>query len=151
MQYLKIYASTLVGFVTIDLVWLAVVARGFYREHLGFLLADHVNWWVAASFYLLFAAGVLVFAVTPSLQAGSLPRALGLGGLLGLVTYGTYDLTNLATVEGWPLIVTLVDLAWGTVLAATASGIGYLTGSRLRVTWARQAGRRGQRTGVRAL
>lgn len=133
-QYLKIYVSALVGFLLIDAIWLGVVARGFYRRHLGFLLADHVNWWAAGSFYLLFVAGVLVFAVAPGLSAGSLPRALMLGGLFGLVTYGTYDLTNLATVKDWPLIVTVVDLAWGTVLTASVSGIGYLAGTWLRAT-----------------
>jgi len=131
-QYAKIYVAALVGFLAIDMLWLGVVARGFYRRHLGFLFADQVNWWAAFSFYLLFVAGVLVFAVAPALQAGSLSRALILGGLLGLLTYGTYDLTNLATVKGWPLVVTLVDMAWGTVLTAAVSGIGYLAG-----TWSR--------------
>lgn len=131
-QYAKIYVAALVGFLAIDMLWLGVVARGFYRRQLGFLLADQVNWWAAFSFYLLFVAGVLVFAVAPALQAGSLSRALLLGGLLGLLTYGTYDLTNLATVKGWPLLVTLVDLAWGTALTAAVSGIGYLAG-----TWSR--------------
>ena len=131
-QYATIYVAALVGFLAIDMLWLGVVARGFYRRQLGFLLADQVNWWAAFSFYLLFVAGVLVFAVAPALQAGSLSRALLLGGLLGLLTYGTYDLTNLATVKGWPLLVTLVDLAWGTALTAAVSGIGYLAG-----TWSR--------------
>ena len=131
-QYAKIYVAALVGFLAIDMLWLGVVARGFYRRHLGFLFADQVNWWAAFSFYLLFVAGVLVFAVVPALQAGSLSRALLLGGLLGLLTYGTYDLTNLATLKNWPLVVTLVDMAWGTVLTAAVSGIGYLAG-----TWSR--------------
>jgi uncharacterized membrane protein len=114
------------------MVWLAVVARGFYRRQLGFLLADQVNWWAAVSFYLLFVAGVLVFAVGPGLQAHSLARAVLLGGFLGLVTYATYDLTNLATVKDWPLIVTLVDMVWGVVLAATVSCVGYLVGAGMR-------------------
>ncbi|MCG6925925.1 MAG: DUF2177 family protein [Acidobacteria bacterium] len=131
-QYAKIYVAALVGFLAIDMLWLGVLARGFYHRHLGFLFADQVNWWAAFSFYLLFVAGVLVFAVAPALQAGSLSRALLLGGLLGLLTYGTYDLTNLATVKSWPPVVTLVDMAWGTVLSAAVSGIGYLAG-----TWSR--------------
>jgi len=131
-HYVKTYVPALVGFLAIDMIWLAVVARGFYRRHLGFLLVDQVNWWAAIAFYLLFVAGVLVFAVGPGLQANSLSKALILGGFLGLVTYGTYDLTNLATVKSWPLIVTVVDMAWGTVLAAAVSGIGYLAGTWLR-------------------
>jgi uncharacterized membrane protein len=128
MYYLKLYVSVLAGFLAIDIVWLTVVARGFYRRQLGFLLSDQPNWWAAISFYLLFVAGLLVFAVVPALQAGSLRRALLLGGFLGLVTYATYDLTNLATVKNWPWRVTLVDMTWGLVLAASVSCLGYLAG-----------------------
>ena len=130
--YVKVYLSALVGFLVIDMIWLGVVARGFYRRHLGFMLADQVNWWAAVSFYLLFVAGVLVFAVGPGLQAESLIKTLLLGGFLGLVTYGTYDLTNLATARNWPGIVTVVDMVWGTVLAAAVSTIGYVAGTWLR-------------------
>lgn len=128
MLYAKIYGCTLAGFLAIDLVWLAVVARGFYRNQLGFLLAEEPNWAAAVAFYLLFVAGLLVFAIVPGLQAGSAWRALGLGAFLGLVAYATYDLTNLATIKNWPLAVTLVDLAWGAVLSACVSGIGYAAG-----------------------
>ena len=84
--YLKVYFSSLVGFLVIDMVWLTIVARGFYRKQLGFLLSDQPNWWAAICFYLLFVAGLLVFAVDPSIQAGSLRRALFLGAFFGLVT-----------------------------------------------------------------
>jgi len=128
MFYVKLYLCTLVGFLAIDAVWLGVVARGFYRKHLGFLITDQPNWGAALAFYLLFVAGLLVFAVVPGLQAGSPRKVLLLGAFFGLVTYATYDLTNMATVKNWPWIVTLVDMAWGTVLAAAVSGIGYLSG-----------------------
>jgi uncharacterized membrane protein len=107
---------------------LVVVARGFYRKHPGFLLSEQPNWWAAISFYLLFVAGLLVFVIVPNLQAGSLRRALLLGGFFGVVTYATYDLTNLATVKDWPWLVTLADLAWGAVLCMSVSSIGYLAG-----------------------
>ena len=94
IYYLKIYLISLAGFLAIDFVWLAFVARGFYRKQLGFLLADQPNWWAAVGFYLLFVAGMVVFVVAPSLQAGSLRKAFLLGGFFGLVTYATYDLTN---------------------------------------------------------
>ena len=132
VYYLKVYLCALVGFLAIDMVWLGIVARGFYRKHLGFLLADQPNWWAAAVFYLLFVAGLLVFAVFPGLNANSLRKAVLLGSLFGLITYATYDLTNLATVKNWPLIVTVVDMAWGAVLAAAGSCIGYLAGTWLR-------------------
>ena len=128
MQYVRIYLAAMAAFLAIDMVWLAVVARGFYRRQLGFLLAEQPNWWAAGVFYLLFVAGLLVFAIVPALQAGSLRRAVLLGGFFGLVTYATYDLTNHATVKNWPWIVTVVDMAWGTVLAASVSAVGYLAG-----------------------
>jgi len=132
MYYLKLYAATFVGFLAIDMVWLAFIARGFYKKQLGFLLSDQPNWWAAIVFYLLFMAGLLVFAVVPGLQAGSLRKALLLGAFFGLVTYATYDLTNHATVKNWPWIVTVVDMAWGTLLAASVTAIGYLVGRWLR-------------------
>jgi len=132
MFYLKVYLAALVGFLAIDGVWLAVIARGFYRDQLGFLLREQPNWWAAGAFYLLFVAGLLVFAVLPGLQAGSVWRALLLGAFFGLVTYATYDLTNLATVKGWPWIVSVVDMVWGALLAASVCGIGYAAGRWLR-------------------
>ena len=79
-------------------------------------------------FYLLFVAGIVVFAIAPALQAGSLRNALLLGAFFGLVTYATYDLTNHATVKGWPWIVTVIDLCWGMLLSASVSCVGYLAG-----------------------
>ena len=132
MYYLKIYVFAFVGFLAIDMVWLVIVARGFYRKQLGFLLSDQPNWWAAVSFYLLFVVGLLVFAIVPALQAGSLRTALLLGGFFGLVAYATYDLTNLATVANWPWLLTLVDMTWGLVLSASVSCIGYFAGRWLQ-------------------
>ena len=126
--YLKIYTATLVAFLAIDFTWLAFVARGFYRKQLGDMISDPPNWWAAISFYLLFVVGLLVFAVMPALQEGSLLRAVLLGGFFGLVAYATYDLTNLATLRNWPWLLSLVDMTWGLVLTASVSCIGYLVG-----------------------
>lgn len=128
LYYLKLYAITLLGFFAIDIVWLGVAARGFYQQHLGYLLAEKPNWYAAVVFYLLFVAALLVFAVIPGLQAASLKKTLFLGAFFGLVTYATYDLTNMATVKDWPAIVTVVDLTWGMILATAVSGIGYAAG-----------------------
>jgi uncharacterized membrane protein len=128
IYYVKLYVCAFVGFLAIDMIWLTLVARGFYKKQLGFLLSDQPNWWAAISFYLLFVVGLLVFAVIPALEEGSLRKALLLGGFFGLVAYATYDLTNMATVKDWPWMVTLVDMTWGLVLAASVSGIGYLAG-----------------------
>ena len=126
--YVKVYVIALIAFLAVDFVWLAVVARNFYRKQLGFLLADQPNWGAAAAFYMLFVAGVVVFATVPALTGGSLWKAIILGGFFGLVTYATYDLTNQATVKNWPWVVTAIDLAWGAFLAASVSSIGYLSG-----------------------
>lgn len=125
---LILYVFMLLAFFCIDMIWLGLVAKNFYRRHLGFLLADTVNWPAAILFYLLFIAGLLVFAVRPTLLSGSALQSLALGAFLGLLCYATYDLTNLATVRNWPLIVTVVDLIWGSLLGASVSWLGWLFG-----------------------
>ena len=129
--YLKLYLATLVAFFAIDLVWLGLVARTFYRKHLGFLMAPSPNWPAAVLFYLLFVGGILVFVVVPGLESGSLVTTLVRGALFGLITYATYDLTNLATLKDWPVILTIVDLIWGTVLSTAVSFAGYMAGQWL--------------------
>jgi len=126
--YIKLYFSALAAFLLIDMLWLGLVARGFYRKYLGFLLSPTPNWAAAITFYLLFIVGLLVFAVIPGLQAGSLGKALLLGALFGLLTYATYDLTNLATIKDWPLIVTAVDLVWGVILSCSVTWVAFQVG-----------------------
>lgn len=130
--FLKLYALTVPVFLGIDLVWLGVISKGFYAKHLGYLMAPQVNWVAALLFYFLNIAGILLFAVSPALKEGSLSKAILLGGLYGLFTYATYDLTNLATIKHWPLIVTIVDLIWGIVLSAIVAGASYMIGSWLK-------------------
>ena len=123
-QFVGIYGITTVVFFLIDLVWIGIVARDFYAETIGGLLRDSVNWPAALMFYFLYIGGIVVFVLVPALKNGSRVRHTALmGGLLGLFAYGTFDLTALALLEGWPVVVTLVDMVWGTALtAATASG-----------------------------
>jgi uncharacterized membrane protein len=130
--YLKLYVSTLVVFFAVDMIWLGLVAKTFYRNHLGFLMAPNPNWLAAIIFYLLFVAGILVFVVMPGLKDNSLGAILMRAALFGIVTYSTYDLTNLATVKDWPVIVTVVDLAWGTFLSLVVSTAGFMFGKWLR-------------------
>jgi uncharacterized membrane protein len=131
MKMFVVYLITVPVFFAIDLCWLAVVARGFYQRHLGYLMRPQVNWAVAISFYLLFVIGIVVFAVRPALEAQNPLRALVYGALFGFFTYATYDLTNLATVKGWPWIVTAVDLAWGVTLCGTVAWVSYGVSVRL--------------------
>ena len=129
--FFKLYAVALPTFLVIDLIWLGVVARSFYQGQMGHLMRAQVNWAAAIAFYLLFVAGIVALAVWPALERESFALALALGALLGLVTYAAYDLTNLATLNGFPIIVALVDLCWGTVLCATVSAITYRLALRL--------------------
>jgi uncharacterized membrane protein len=129
--YLKLYLATLIAFFVIDMLWLGLVARTFYRKYLGFIMSPNPNWLAAIIFYLLFIVGILVFVVLPGLESGSLQSTLLRAALFGLITYATYDLTNLATVKDWPIIVTVVDLAWGTVLSTAVSYVSYMAGKWL--------------------
>ena len=113
------YLLTLLVFFLIDMVWLGLVAKDFYRRHLGAMLSARVNWPAAILFYLLFIAGLLLFVIEPA--QGRAVQALWKGAVFGLIAYATYDLTNLATLKNWPLAVTLVDLVWGTVLGGAVS------------------------------
>lgn len=125
------YAITLVIFFAIDLVWLGVVARDFYQKYIGHLLSPAVNWPPALLFYAIYIGGIVFFAVKPALETGSAGRALAHGALFGLIAYATYDLTNQATMRDWPVLVTVVDLAWGTVLTGTVAFLSYHASSRL--------------------
>ena len=129
--YLKLYFATLIAFFAVDIVWLGLVARTFYRKYLGFLMAPSPNWLAAIIFYLLYIVGILVLAVLPGLETNSLETTLLRGALFGLVAYATYDLTNLATIKNWPLVVTIVDMIWGTVLSVAVSFAGYMAGKWL--------------------
>ena len=129
--FLKLYSVAVVIFLVIDLIWLGVVARSFYQEQMGHLMRPTVNWAAAFAFYLVFVLGIVVLSVMPAIDRESLTHAILLGGLLGLVTYAAYDLTNLATLDGFPLTVALVDLVWGTVLCASVSAITFLASKHL--------------------
>jgi len=129
--YLKLYFATLIAFFAIDMVWLGLVARTLYRKYLGFLMTPNPNWFAAIIFYLLFIVGILVFVVVPGLEDNSLKITLLRAALFGLISYATYDLTNLATVKDWPVLITVVDMAWGTVLSVAISFISFMAGKWL--------------------
>jgi uncharacterized membrane protein len=125
------YLITLVIFFAIDLVWLGVVAKNFYRQHLGHLMSADVNWPAALLFYAVYIAGIVFFAIKPAFEAGSASRALAYGAFFGFIAYATYDLTNQATMKNWPVLVTVIDLAWGTVLTAAVAFLSFQVSSRV--------------------
>jgi uncharacterized membrane protein len=126
MTYIVAYLATAITFLLIDFLWLGFVAKSFYRQEIGGLLLEKFNMTAAFGFYLVFVVGVLIFAVLPALQAGSWKTALLYGALFGFFTYATYDMTNLATLKGWSVTVTIVDISWGTLLTGASALVGYL-------------------------
>ena len=123
--YLKLYLLTIPIFFLLDIIWLGYIAKGFYRRNLAFILSPDVNWPAAVIFYLVYIVGILFFAVVPAFERASLMRALVWGSLYGFFTYATYDLTNMALIEGWPMKIVVVDIIWGMVLCATVAMLSF--------------------------
>jgi uncharacterized membrane protein len=130
-MFIKLFLIALPVFFVIDMVWLVLVAKKFYQGQIGFLMKPDINWFAAIIFYMLFIAGLVIFVISPAIEKHSWIHAIFFGALFGLIAYATYDLTNLATMKGWPLLVTVVDLIWGTVLAASISSITYFIASKI--------------------
>jgi len=130
-MFIKLFLIALPVFFIIDIVWLVLVAKKFYQDQIGFLMKPDINWFAAIIFYLLFIAGLVIFVISPAVEKHSWVHALLFGALFGLITYATYDLTNLATLKDWPLLVTVVDLIWGSVLASSISLITYFIANKI--------------------
>ncbi len=126
LHYLVAWIATAITFFAIDLVWLGMVAKSFYRDRIGALMLDQINISAAVIFYLVYVVGIVIFAVAPALQSGSWTTALVFGALFGFFAYATYDMTNLATLRGWPLEVVVVDVLWGTVITGASATVGFL-------------------------
>jgi uncharacterized membrane protein len=123
--YLKLYALTVPVFFVVDLIWLGFIAKGFYQKNLNSLLRPNVNWGAAIIFYLIFIAGILIFAVIPAVAKDSLRQAVLWGALFGFFTYMTYELTNLALLKNWPFNIVIVDILWGVVLCTAVATISF--------------------------
>ena len=124
--YLKLYLLTIPIFFLLDIIWLGYIAKGFYRRNLAFILSPDVNWPAAAIFYLVYIVGILFFAVVPAFERASLMRALVWGSLYGFFTYATYDLTNLATIKNWPLVIVVIDILWGVCLCTLVASLSFM-------------------------
>lgn len=125
MTYVVAYIATAIVFLGLDALWLSRVALGMYRQELGSLLLEKPNLPVAGAFYLLYVAGIVILAIVPALGEGGWIKALLMGAVLGLVAYGTYDITNLSTLKGWSVKLAVIDIAWGTALTAISATIGH--------------------------
>jgi uncharacterized membrane protein len=129
--YLAAYAGTFTVMIALDLLWLGVVAKPLYQKGLGALMLEQPNWPVAALFYASFAVGLVIFGVAPQEAGRSWARTLGMAALFGFFCYATYDLTNLATLKGWPLGLSIMDMAWGTVVSTLS-----VAGGKAAMDWA---------------
>ena len=123
-RYLVTYLATWITMVLIDLLWLGVIAKPLYQQGIGHLMAEKPNLVAAALFYLLYPVGIVIFAVAPDAVSASWIKTFTAGALLGLFAYATYDLTNLATLKGWPVSLALVDMAWGSLVTGLSALAG---------------------------
>lgn len=114
-------------FIVFDLLWLGLIAKETYRKYLGFLMRDKPNYFAAVIFYIIFTFGLMMFVINPAITKQSVIYALKWGALFGLVTYATYNLTNLATLKNWPIELTAIDLLWGTSVSALTSLLSYIS------------------------
>jgi uncharacterized membrane protein len=122
-SYLAAYLGTAVVMVALDMLWLGVIAKPLYQQGIGHLMADRPKLAVAIVFYLVYAVGVVIFAVGPQYGGSGWAMTLAMGALFGFFAYATYDLTNLATLRDWPWRLSVIDIGWGiTVSAASAAG-----------------------------
>lgn len=125
-----LYMIALPVFFIIDMIWLGLIAKNFYRNQIGFLMKSNINWVAAILFYLLFIAGLVFFVLLPAVENRKFTFAIMAAAFYGLLTYGTYNLTNLATLKDWPLFITIIDMIWGMVLSVSVSLITYLIAIR---------------------
>jgi uncharacterized membrane protein len=128
MKVVYLYLLTLPVFFGIDMLWIGVLAKDFYRNSLGHLLRPDINWTAALIFYLLYIVGILIFATLPALEKNSLRQALVMGALFGFFAYATYDLSNLATLKDWPVNVVFADILWGVFLTAIVAAASFFIG-----------------------
>ena len=133
-KYLAAYAGTAAVMVALDMLWLGVIAKPLYQQGIGHLMADQPRIAVAVLFYLLYAAGVVIFAVSPQTGGTAWPVTLVMAALFGFFAYATYDLTNLATLRDWPLRLVLIDMAWGTLVSTAAAA-----GGKAAMDWSMRA------------
>ncbi len=120
-HWILLWIAAAVLFLAIDMVWLLWLGRSFYVSEIGDLLRQPPSFGAAGAFYILYVTGLMLMVIWPAVQAQSVQQALLQGALLGLIAYGTYDLTNLAVMKGFTTKIAMIDMIWGTVLTATVA------------------------------
>lgn len=123
MTIVKLYITGLIFFLILDALWLGIVAKNFYAQELGYIMASEIRWGAALLFYLLYILGLTLFVTLPSWQSDSIAQSIMFGAFFGLVCYATYDLTNLATIKDFPLKVVVFDMIWGAFVTGATSAL----------------------------
>lgn len=126
MKYVGVYLAVFLTMFIVDMIWLRVIAVSWYAQGMGSLLTESPNLWAAAAFYLMFPLGLLIFAVLPG-ETSVVLKVAGMGALFGFFAYATYDLTNLAVIKNWPVGLTFLDMAWGTLVSGVSASVGKVT------------------------
>ena len=126
MTMIKAFIATIVTFLVIDAIWIALFVVDYYETQVGSLMRETPNFIAALVFYLAYAIAVVILAVRPALASERVSEALMLGALLGAIAYGTFTITNYAVLEGWTMGLVISDIAWGTFLTAVVAASGYL-------------------------
>ncbi len=126
VKWIVIFLVTFIIFMIIDFLWLSIFAKKIYHKHLGYIMAKKQNMLATVIFYAVFIIGLLFFVINPAIIRQSVVMALFAGSFYGLITYGTYNLTNFATIKNWPITITIIDLTWGIFLCGLISLISYL-------------------------
>ncbi len=133
-KYVAAYTGSAIVMVALDLLWLSVIAKPMYQQAIGHLMAAKPNAGIAVLFYLLYALGVVIFAVAPQQNSSNWTTTLAMGALFGFFAYATYELTNLATLRDWPVQMSLIDMGWGTLVTAASAA-----GGKAAMDWATRA------------
>ena len=131
LKYIYLYLIVFGIFLVVDLIWLNLIAKNLYQKEIGSLLLKTPNLIPAILFYLLFIVALLILVLIPGIQSYSLVKTLLIGAVFGFISYATYDLTNLATLQGWSLKMTVIDLIWGTSVTTLITFLGYIIGSKI--------------------
>jgi uncharacterized membrane protein len=131
IKYIAAYFATAVVMIALDILWLGVIAKPLYQQGIGHLMADKPIIWAAVLFYVIYAGGLMMFAVAPNGSSTAWGKTLLTAALFGFVAYATYDLSNLATLKNWPVGMTLLDMAWGSAISALSAAGGKAAWDRL--------------------
>lgn len=129
MAFIKLYLITLFLFLVIDFLWLCLIAKNLYKEQIGFLLSESPRWGAVILFYCIYAFGLMFFVISPAIRVENYLTALTYGALFGFICYAAYDLTNLATLRGWPVKLVIYDLIWGAFISGVTSLATFWIGS----------------------